>query len=92
MKSHYDVIRYPYITEKGTEMAFQNKYQFIVSMDANKIEIKKAIEDIYNVKVSKVNTSKVKSKMKRVRFHVGSTAERKKAVVTLGQGHSIELV
>lgn len=92
MKSHYDVLRYPYITEKGTVMAEQNKYQFIVPLSANKIEIKKAVEAIYNVEVTKVNTTKVKSKLKRVRFHVGPTAERKKAIVTLKDGHAIELV
>lgn len=92
MKSIYDVIKHPRVTEKSTIMQGQNKYVFVVDYNANKIEVQKAIEEIYNVKVKKINTSKIKSKKKRVRFAVGETAEQKKAIVTLEAGYEIELV
>ena len=92
MKSSYKIVLSPLITEKNTRMAEQNKFVFWVDMKANKIEIRKAIEDIFNVHVTKVNTSKIKSKLKRVRAVVGKTAERKKAIVTLKQGDSISFV
>ncbi len=92
MKNNYDVILYPMITEKGTEMSVHNKYQFVVAMASNKIEIKKAVEQIYNVKVKKVHTSTIKPKQKRVRREAGYTVMRKKALVTLETGHEIEFV
>jgi large subunit ribosomal protein L23 len=91
MKTVYDVIRNPLITEKGAIMqADQNKYIFQVAKTANKIEIKKAIESIYDVKVTKVNIMNVRGKLKRVRYQYGRTAAWKKAIVTLKQGNTID--
>ena len=79
------------ITEKGTKLGPFNKYFFSVDIKANKLEIKKAIEDIYKVKVNDVNTMKVRGKKKRVRFQEGRTSNWKKAIVTLAQGQSIDI-
>jgi large subunit ribosomal protein L23 len=92
MKSSYQIIKSPLLTEKGAYLQEQNKYLFLVDMSANKIEIKKAIEDIYEVHVTKINIIRVKGKLKRVRYKLGRTAERKKAIVTLKQGEKIEFV
>ncbi|MBU0650615.1 50S ribosomal protein L23 [bacterium] len=91
MKSSYSIIKRPIITEKNTRMIEDNKYVFEVAMDSNKIEIKKAIEDIFKVHVKKVNVSKTKRKEKRVRHNLGMTSEKKKAIVTLKEGEKIEL-
>ena len=90
MKSPYAIIRYPLITEKGSRLGSQNKYLFCVDKKANKIEIKKAIEEIYKVKVSDVNTLKLRGKRKRVRREWGKTPDRKKAVISLKKGEKIE--
>ena len=71
----YDVIRTPLITEKGTHQEKLGKYFFNVRRDAQKHEIREAVERIFNVKVAKVNTMVVPGKWKRVRFHPGQTAE-----------------
>ena len=77
MKSAHDVIIRPIITEASMSRLADKKYTFEVASDANKIDIKKAIE------VDKVNTISVKSKNKRVGYHLGKTSEWKKAIVTL---------
>ena len=82
-KLAYDIILKPVITEKSMEMLTQGKYTFKVAKDANKVEIRQAIEAIFNVKVVKVNTLNVKSKPKRVRYQEGRTRTWKKAMVTL---------
>lgn len=92
MKDPYSVIKHPLITEKGAGLNPQNKYLFSVDIKANKPEIKKAIEEIYKVKVAKVNTMKVCGKKRRVRFQEGRTSNWKKAVVTLAEGEKIEFV
>ena len=78
-------------TEKGVREIDQNKYLFSVKRNANKIQIKKAIEEIYKVKVRSVNTQIVPGKTKRVRYQAGLTPEWKKAFVTLADGHKIDL-
>jgi len=83
MKDPRDIIRRPIITENSTEMMEQGKYQFEVDVRANKVEVKKAIEEIFDVKVKKVNTMRVPRKRKRYGRYSGYTAERKKAIVTL---------
>lgn len=90
MKSPYSIIKYPLLTEKGTFLGSQNKYLFCIDEKANKIEVKKAIEEIYKTKVVDVNTLKVCGKEKRVRQQLGKTASWKKAVVTLKEGEKIE--
>ena len=83
MKTAYDIIVKPIITEKSMSAVADKKYVFKVARDAGKIEIKKAIEEIFKVKVKSVNTINVKGKEKRMGVHKGYTAARKKAVIRL---------
>jgi large subunit ribosomal protein L23 len=86
VKDPRDIIRRPVITEQSTEMMEQGKYVFEVDIRANKVEIKKAIEKIFDgVKVDKVNTLRVPGKQKRYGRYTGRTPERKKAVVKLAE-------
>ena len=91
MNTCYDIIKTLVRTEKGTMLEPDRKYLFHVARRANKIEIKKAIEEIYNVKVEAVNTSVMSGKLKRVRQELGYTTSWKKAVVTLKEGQKIEV-
>jgi large subunit ribosomal protein L23 len=72
-------------------MMAENKYLFLVDRSSNKIEIKKAVEDIYKVKVSGVNTVMMRGKSKRVRYAIGKTPDWKKAIVTLKEGQKIDI-
>jgi len=84
MRTSYDIILRPVITEQSMEHVDLKKYTFEVAKDANKIEIRKAIEEIFGVKVEKVTTSNIKGKIKRVgRYPDGSRPARKKAIVRL---------
>jgi len=85
MKNSADVIKKILLTEKGTTLAEeQNKYLFRVAREANKMEIKKAVEELFNVRVMAVNTMRRKGKKKRARTaHFGTTASWKRAVVTI---------
>ena len=83
MKYAYDIIKKPIITERSMMGAQDNKYTFEVSIDAGKVEIKKAVEEIFGVKVAKVNTIKLPGKWKRMGVHVGKRSDIKKAIVTL---------
>lgn len=83
MKSPYDIIIKPIITEKSMSGMEANKYTFKVLKDANKTEIKLAIEEAFGVKVSKINTLNVKGKVKRQGKFIGKRADWKKAIVTL---------
>ena len=87
----YDIVKTLVRTEKGTFLEPERKYLFQVAKNSNKIEIKKAVEEIYKVKVQDVNTSIVRGKLKRVRQEQGSTTPWKKAVVTLKEGQKIEV-
>lgn len=91
MKDFTDIIIAPVITEKSAIQAEANIYTFKVNADANKIEIKKAIEEAFGVKVVKVNTLNTKSKAKRVGRYPGRTKTYKKAFITLADGDKIEL-
>ena len=91
MKTAYDIIKRPVITEQSMEQTGMKRYTFEVAKDANKIEIRQAIEAIFDVTVVKVNTLNVKSKPKRVRYQLGRTRTWKKAMVTLKEGDTIEL-
>ena len=91
MKFAYDIIKKPVITERSMMGAQDNKYTFEVAVDAGKIEIKKAVEEIFGVKVVRVNTLTVKPKTKRVRYVAGKTRSWKKAIVTLAEGDTIEV-
>ncbi len=92
MSESSTVIRSLLRTEKGSLQSAENKYLFAVLKSSNKIQIRKAVENMYKVKVSSVNTQVVAGKNKRVRYQVGKTPDWKKAVVTLKQGHKIDLV
>ncbi|MCD6309187.1 MAG: 50S ribosomal protein L23 [Candidatus Eremiobacteraeota bacterium] len=91
MKDPRSIIRKPVITEKSMVLAADNIYTFEVDMRANKIEIRKAIEDIFDVKVLKVNTTMVRPKKRRFGRYEGMTRSWKKAVVKLKEGDRIEL-
>ncbi len=83
MKAPQDIILKPVITERSMDNLQAGKYTFKVAKDANKSEIKKAVETLFGVEVAKVNTISVKGKVKRVGRYVGTTSDWKKAIVTL---------
>lgn len=92
MRDARSVILKPLITEKGSRLREEgNKYIFSVLPDANKIEIKRAVQDIFDVKVRDVKTIVVRGKIKRMGAFEGKRPDWKKAVVTLEKGHSIDL-
>lgn len=86
-----DIIIRPWITEKSTALMQDRKYTFEVHPDANKVQIKQAVEEIFKVKVLKVNTMRVPGKLRRVGRFVGRKPDRKKAIVTLAEGQSIPI-
>jgi large subunit ribosomal protein L23 len=88
---HYDTVLAPVITEKATLLSEQNKVVFKVAMHATKDEIAEAVEQLFKVNVTKVNTLIVKGKTKRFRGHKGRRSDVKKAVVTLAPGQSIDI-
>ena len=90
MLSHEVIIR-PVITEKNTMLSEQNKYVFEVHQDANKIEIGRAVAEVFNVQVKSVNVLKVPGKSRVWRRQKGMTRSWKKAIVTLEAGSRIEL-
>lgn len=83
MKTCYDIILKPVITEASTADIQDKKYTFKVAVDANKQQIKAAVEEIFGVKVEKVTTINVKAKSKRLGYHYGNTSAWKKAFVKL---------
>ncbi len=83
MKTAYDVILKPVITEASIANAQQKKYTFRVANDSNKIEIKNAVEEIFGVQVEKVTTINMKRKPRRMGYHYGYTSKWKKAIVKL---------
>jgi large subunit ribosomal protein L23 len=91
MKHYSQVIRSPLITEKGTLVNEQaNQVLFKVAPDANKVEIQKAVEQFFNVKVVKVRTVRVLGKVRRVGRSIGRRSDWKKAYVTLAEGQRID--
>lgn len=88
---HYDTILAPVITEKSTLLSEENKVVFRVPLNANKKDIAEAIEELFKVKVKAVNTLVTKGKTKRFRGIAGKRDDVKKAVVTLEEGHSIDV-
>ena len=91
MKESATILKALLRTEKGTLQAESGKYLFSVKKDANKIQIRRAVEDVYKVKVDKVNTQVMPGKLKRVRYQLGNTPDWKKAIVTLKPGQKIDL-
>ncbi|MEY3260023.1 MAG: hypothetical protein RIT46_852 [Pseudomonadota bacterium] len=88
---HYDTVLSPVITEKATLLSEQNKVVFKVAQDATKDEIAAAVEELFKVKVTKVNTMVTKGKTKRFRGTIGRRNDVKKAIVTLAEGQSIDI-
>ena len=88
---YLEILKAPVITEKSQIAKSEGKYTFKVDSKANKIEIKEAIEKIFNVKVASIRTLNVKPKKRRVGRYSGLTNRYKKAIVTLAEGQSIEL-
>ena len=86
----YDIIKRPITTEKSTNLQQFNQYSFIVSKNSNTFEIKKAIEVIFKVKVSKVNTSILRGKGKTFKGQYGFRKDTKRAIVTLNEGNTID--
>lgn len=91
MRNPRDVLKKPIVSERSMGLLEQNKYSFYVNPDANKIEIKHAVQELFKVTVTDVNTMNVKGKMKRVGKFLGRTSNRKKAIVTLRDGDKIEI-
>ena len=89
--SHYDIIRSPVLSEKSTIATEQSKVVFNVLKTATKPEIKDAVEALFKVKVTGVNTLVRKGKVKRFRGIVGKQSDVKKAIVTLAEGQSIDV-
>ncbi len=87
----YDVIRKPIITEKATMASENNAVVFEVAIDANKPQIREAVETLFNVKVKAVNTTITKGKVKRFRGQPGKRKDVKKAYVTLEEGNTIDV-
>ncbi|NLK51267.1 MAG: 50S ribosomal protein L23 [Syntrophomonadaceae bacterium] len=91
MRDLREVLVRPVVTEKSTGLLSENKYTFYVNRDANKIEIKQAVEQRFKVHVMDVRTMMVKGKIKRRGRYVGRTSDRKKAIVTLRPGDRIAI-
>ncbi|MBC7346187.1 MAG: 50S ribosomal protein L23 [Clostridia bacterium] len=87
-----DVIIRPVVTEKSTRLMAENKYTFFVHPRATKVEIRRAVEELFGVHVVQVNTLKVRGKQRRLGRRIGRTPDRKKAVVTLKPGDKIEII
>ena len=90
-EKHYDVIRQPVITEKATLASENNQVIFKVALDADKATIKEAVEALFEVKVKAVNTLRRKGKVKRFRGIRGKQNDIKQAIVTLEDGHAIDV-
>jgi large subunit ribosomal protein L23 len=86
----YDIIVRPIVTEKSSRLMSHNKYTFEVLQQANKIEIRKAVEEVFKVKVTSVHTMKMPSKPKKMGRFLGRSRSWKKAIVTLAPGERIE--
>ena len=86
----FSIIKKPMMTEKSTNLNQFNQYCFIVSKDSNSNEIKLAIEKIFKVKVTKINTSIMRGKPKSFKGNIGFKSDIKKAIVTLSEGNTID--
>ena len=86
-----DIIKYPIITDKATRLLENNQYSFIVNPNSSKIAIRSSIENLFAVKVIKINTCNLPRKKKRVGKYIGWKSQYKKAIVTLAEGDTINL-
>ena len=89
--SSSEIIKYPIVTDKATRLLENNQYSFIVNPKSNKLAIKLAIEDLFDVTVLKINTCNMPRKKKRMGKYVGWKPQFKKAIVTLSEGDTINL-
>jgi len=87
----HEILRRPLVTEKSTRLSEHGQVAFVVSVDASKAEIKQAVETLFKVKVTAVNTLNQAGKVKRFRGTLGKRIDTKKAYVTLAEGHSIDV-
>jgi large subunit ribosomal protein L23 len=90
-KDHRDVLIAPVVSEKSYGLLDNNKYTFIVHPDANKTEIKIAVEKVFNVKVTSVNTMNRQGKSRRTARGIGKRKDTKRAIVSLAEGHRIDI-
>jgi large subunit ribosomal protein L23 len=90
-KEHRDVLLSPVVSEKSYGLLDENKYTFVVAPDANKTEIKIAVEKVFNVTVTGVNTLNRAGKRRRTRFGVGRRPDTKRAIVTVAEGQRIDI-
>jgi len=90
-KDHRDVLLAPVVSEKSYGLLDENKYTFLVRTDANKTEIKIAVESIFDVKVTAVNTINRKGKTRRTRYGLGQRPDTKRAVVSVAEGQRIDI-
>ena len=90
-RSSAQIVKYPIITDKATRLLENNQYSFVVDRYSDKIEIKEAIENLFEVKVIKINTCRLPRKKKRVGKYIGWKPQDKKAIVTLSEGDVINL-
>ena len=86
----FSILKKPLTTEKSTNLQQFNQYSFVVSKDSNSNEIKQAIEKIFKVKVTKINTSIMRGKPKSFKGNIGFKSDIKKAIVTLSEGNTID--
>jgi large subunit ribosomal protein L23 len=85
------VLRAPHISEKSARLQENNQYVFEVSQDATKADVKKAVEELFSVKVDSVNVVNTKGKVRSFRFRAGSRGNKRKAYVRLAEGHTIDV-
>lgn len=90
-KDHRDVLIAPVVSEKSYSLLDNNKYTFLVRPDANKTEIKIAVEKVFGVKVTSVNTLNRPGKVRRTRHGIGKRKDTKRAIVSLAEGHRIDI-
>ena len=90
-KDHRDVLLAPVVSEKSYGLLDENKYTFLVRTDANKTEIKVAVEKIFDVKVTAVNTINRQGKTRRTRYGMGKRPNTKRAVVSVAEGQRIDI-
>lgn len=91
IRDHRDILLAPVVSEKSYGLLDENKYTFVVAPNANKTEIKIAVESIWNVKVLSVNTINRQGKRRRTRFGWGKRPDQKRAIVTLAEGDRIDI-
>lgn len=91
IRDHRDILLAPVVSEKSYSLIDENKYTFIVDPRANKTEIKIAVENVFKVKVTAVNTINRKGKVRRTRYGLGKRPDTKRAIVTVADGQRIDI-